>query len=530
MKSPSRSCSGKVSATTLLCALFLFCSNSFLGAQGTYVVSGTTVKVNPGTVVTETTNLLLENGSTLDNQGTFTLKGNLNNQNPTQSNLGTGTFQLTGASQQTISGQNLFTNLTVNNAAGIVIAGNTQVNGTLTLTSGLVTLGSNNLLLGPSATVAGSPSASAMVVATGTGEMRKEFAASQTFTFPVGDNTSTAEYSPVALAFGAGGTFNSGNYAGVNLVDDKYHDPNITGDYLTRYWNLSSTGISGFTCDATFSYIGGPSDVSGTEGNIYCVKIAPSPATTYSVANTVTHQLTASGLTAFSSFTGAHGVATTSLIAFLEGPYSGGAMTTTLNTSGKLPLGQPYSGAPWNYSGTESVGSIPAGVVDWILIDLRQAGTPANATSATSVAKRAAFIKSDGTIVDLDGTSGVRFYNATITSNLYPVIFHRNHLSIMANNAVTLTNGMFSYNFSTSQTQIYDGTGNGCKQLGSLWGMVAGNGDGTTLINNNDLFLWQSNFSLTNYNPSDHDLSGIVNNNDLFIWQYNFSAQSKVPN
>jgi hypothetical protein len=89
---------------------------------------------------------------------------------------------------------------------------------------------------------------------------------------------------------------------------------------------------------------------------------------------------------------------------------------------------------------------------------------------------------------------------------------------------------MFSYNFSTSQTQIYDGTGNGCKQLGSLWGMVAGNGDGTTLINNSDLFLWQSNFSLTNYNPSDHDLSGIVNNNDLFIWQYNFSAQSKVPN
>ena len=46
-------------------------------------------------------------------------------------------------------------------------------------------------------------------------------------------------------------------------------------------------------------------------------------------------------------------------------------MNTSLLTGGYIPTTQPYSGAPWSYSGTESVGSIPALVVDWILVELR---------------------------------------------------------------------------------------------------------------------------------------------------------------
>jgi len=93
---------------------------------------------------------------------------------------------------------------------------------------------------------------------------------------------------------------------------------------------------------------------------------------------------------------------------FLEGPYSSGTMLTNLNSSGYLPLTQPYSAAPWNYSGTESVAagffSTHPTIVDWVLLELRT-GTSA----ATTVAKRAAFIKSDGTIVDLNGLDPVTF-------------------------------------------------------------------------------------------------------------------------
>jgi hypothetical protein len=494
-------------------------------AQGTQVTTNTYLNVASGTTYVETHSLAPASGGSVNNSGTIILNGDLMNQNSSQSNLGPGTFQFTGTTLQTISGPNLMTNVLVNNSAGLSIAGNTEIDGVLTLTSGLVTLGSNNLLLGPSATISGTPSATNMIVATGSGQLQKNFTGAGSFTFPVGD--AGPHYSPVTLNF-ISATFGGGAYAGVNLVNAKYPDANITGDYLNRYWTVSATGITNYNCNAVFYYT--LSDVVGTEGNIYCLDIAPPPVITYSVANTGNHSLTATGLINFGSFTGGHGALQTAFTAFLQGPYNSGAMNTNLKTLGLIPLTQPYSGAPWNYSGTESVSSIPAGVVDWILIDLRQASTPAGATSGTSVAKRAAFLKSDGTIVDLDGVSSVRFYNTTLTSNLYPVLKHRNHLAIMSNNAVTRTSGIYSYDFTSAQTQIYDGSGNGCVQLGSKWGMVAGDGDASGIININDFNLWQSNFSQNNYNKSDHDLSGTVNINDFIIWQNSFAKQTKVPN
>ena len=59
-------------------------------------------------------------------------------------------------------------------------------------------------------------------------------------------------------------------------------------------------------------------------------------------------------------------------------------MRTTLNSGGIIPLSQPYIGAPYNYTGTESVATIPnANIVDWVLIEHRKpsTGLPADATS-----------------------------------------------------------------------------------------------------------------------------------------------------
>jgi hypothetical protein len=97
------------------------------------------------------------------------------------------------------------------------------VNGALTLINGTISLGAYNLLLGNSSLISGSPSASAMVVATGTGELRKGFFSGfrGSFLFPVGDVTRTTEYSPVTLSFNAG-TFGSGNLSGVKLSNSAY--------------------------------------------------------------------------------------------------------------------------------------------------------------------------------------------------------------------------------------------------------------------------------------------------------------------
>ena len=267
------------------------------------ITSGTTFKVLPGTTVVSSENLVIKSGATLSNAGTVTLKKGLTNENSTPNSLGSGTLECSGTTSQTIAGQNILGNLTLNNATGMTIGGNTVVNGVLGLISGKVTLGSNNMLLGPSASISGTPSASLMIIVTGSGELRKEFPEGFTgnFTFPVGDDDGSPGYSPVMLNF-TGGTFPTGNYAGVSLVNSKYPDPNITGNYLNRYWTLTQWGIAGFTCNATFQYLA--ADVTGNENAISCTKVNPVPWVTYDLANATFHQLTANGITTFSSFTG----------------------------------------------------------------------------------------------------------------------------------------------------------------------------------------------------------------------------------
>ncbi|MCD4698921.1 MAG: DNRLRE domain-containing protein, partial [Bacteroidales bacterium] len=81
---------------------------------------------------------------------------------------------------------------------------------------------------------------------------------------------------------------------------------------------------------------------------------------------------------------------------FLEGPYNGTEMNSNLTSI--LPLSQPYDTPPWNYSGTENVASIPGDVVDWILVEFRDAPNAASATLLTSIATQAAFVNNNGEV------------------------------------------------------------------------------------------------------------------------------------
>ena len=495
--------------------------------------SGGKIVIGAGAIITSNDDFTIQSGGSLDVQGTLILKKNLLNENSSADNLGTGLIEFAGSTTQVIQGQNIFQNIRINNTSGVTVSGDTRVNGVLKLKNGVVSPLANYLLLGPVAIDSGG-SATSMVEVTSSGQFRKEFPASPTFplsfTFPVGDTTATAEYSPVTLTF-ASGTFGTGNYAGASLANAKYTMDSINGSYLKRYWALSQSGISSFSCNATFQYL--PADVIGTESSIYCTKVNPSPWITYSAANTVTHQLAANGLTSFSTFTGTRGGFDVSLTAYLEGPYNAasGYMNTTLKTAGLIPLTQPYNASPWNYNGPETVASIPADVVDWVLIELRQADIPEHATSSTTIKKRVAFLKKDGTIVETDGSSPVRFYNAAITNNLFPVIRHRNHLAIMAANAVTSTGGIYTYNFSTSIGQAYEGA-NGYKQIGSSpekYGMVAADVDQDGNVFLSDYNIWAVDFGNTPvYYKSDIDMDGNVFLSDYNKWAVNFGMSHPV--
>ncbi|MFU8845117.1 MAG: hypothetical protein ACNA7V_15045, partial [Bacteroidales bacterium] len=94
---------------------------------------------------------------------------------------------------------------------------------------------------------------------------------------------------------------------------------------------------------------------------------------------------------------------------FLEGPFNGTDMNALLQVTDGFPLSQPYNTAPWNYSGTETVTSVPVDVVDWVLIEFRDAPSAAQATAATTFKRMGAFVKKNGSIVGLDGISMPEF-------------------------------------------------------------------------------------------------------------------------
>ncbi|MCX6243596.1 MAG: T9SS type A sorting domain-containing protein [Bacteroidetes bacterium] len=275
-----------------------------------------------------------------------------------------GTVALNGTALQSISGPGPITTgansiLEINNSNGITLNNLLTVNGSLKLTNGLFTLGSANLFLGTTGTTSGTPSATSMIVATGTGLLQKSFASGFTgsFLFPVGDNILSAEYSPLTLNF-ISGTFAAGNYAAVNLVNAKYPtDPNFVS-YLKRYWNISSSGITAFNYGATFQYT--VADVTGTESQISTVQVIPTPYITYDLANSALHQLTASGLTSFGTFTGSQmkpTVVTTAATAV-------GANTATLNGTIKANNLSTATGFEYGLTTTygNNVSALPATV------------------------------------------------------------------------------------------------------------------------------------------------------------------------
>jgi hypothetical protein len=246
-------------------------------------------------------NFLINAGVTYNSTmtGAMNLAGNLTNDGAALSVSQPLNFN--GTAPQTMSGSGAITlagAVTLNNAAGLSLGRDVAISGaTLTLTSGLLTLGTNTLTLGSTTAIAGTPTASNMIVADGTGSVCKIYGAAGSFTFPIGDNTAGADYSPAFINYTAG-TF-PGN-ACVRVTDASH--PNVPGsatNYITRYWTATGT-VTGPTYTATFTYT--PGDIVGTEASMSGKKWdGASPWTTLAVAGG--NQFTGTGLTSFSAFT-----------------------------------------------------------------------------------------------------------------------------------------------------------------------------------------------------------------------------------
>ena len=210
---------------------------------------------------------------------------------------------------------------------------------------------------------------------------------------------------------------------------------------------------------------------------------------------------------------------------FLEGPFASDTMNSYLGDNGLLPLSQPYTVAPWNYTGTENVAAIPANVVDWILVEIRDA-----ADSTAVIDTRAAFLKTDGSVTDLDGSSGIRFDLST--GSYYIALYHRNHLAVMTASSINVTESTAMYDFSTGQAQAFGfqpmaDVGN------STFAMRAGDGNadgGVDAIDRNLVWRPDNGSQWTYEKYSDFNLDGGIDAIDRNLyWRVNNGTASQVP-
>jgi hypothetical protein len=203
--------------------------------------------------------VIIESGATLTlNNGTLNIHGNYTNNGTL--NGGTGTVAFVGATgNQTItkSGGETFPFLIVNKASGnVVLANDVTVSAGLTLTNGLVEVGTNNLIMGGS-TLTGGSSASYVKTET-TGVLSRNVGGTAT-TFPIGNSS----YNPAMVS-------NTGiaDIFTLRVIDNVTADgtgigATITEAVVNRTWMVNETTTGGSNVTLRLYWNGAGEEVNG---------------------------------------------------------------------------------------------------------------------------------------------------------------------------------------------------------------------------------------------------------------------------
>ncbi len=230
------------------------------GTNATVTYSGTAQTVQGATYQ----NLFLSGSgiktiSGVNVNGTFSMRGTATASAAPTYGAGS-TLEYNGSATQT-SGPELtanLPNLSINNANGVTVTASPTVSNTLTLASGQLATGANQINLASTAVISGGSSASYV-----NGSVQKTFTVGNNpFTFPIGDNSS---YTPLALSnmsvstsgsLKANTTSGSHPQFGTSGIDSNRN--------VNRYWTLTQSGGTFGTYNATFNYPAADVDTNAT--------------------------------------------------------------------------------------------------------------------------------------------------------------------------------------------------------------------------------------------------------------------------
>ena len=517
----------------ILCMFLIF---PFLISAQSLVNNGAAIIVNNGSAIKLKGNFVNRQNGRIKNAGTINIDGDwIQNSTAAVFLPATGgQVKITGPGTHMIGGSYypVFPSLKIESDVYLDIP--TYIGNQLDIGLGTLCLANNDLVMFSGATILGG-NMSHYITTDGTGSLQMSIGSSPKI-FPVGTISS---YAPVTIENNS----TSDNFK-VNIIDDVLSNgvsgtsiPQIndcvkltwniqpetpgTADYnITTQWNAMNEG-SGF--NRSHSAIG-VFHTGNWNGN------PASAATGINPYTQTLNNITQAGSFAVGDTESPMAIILDILVdakAFLEGPFEGSQMNTLLNDNNQLPLNQPYNIPPWNYAGTESVAAIPNNqVVDWVLVEGRDALSAAAANASTAFARQAAFVLADGSIVGLDGSSPIQF-NYSLVNQLYVVIFHRNHLAIMSANALIDVGGIFSYDFTTAINKAYL---SGQKAINGKAEMYGGDVDASGIVNTADKAVWTGLAGTKAYLSSDMNMDLQIDNKDKNdIWSGNLNEQSKVP-
>jgi len=491
--------------------------------------NGATFTVQSGAYVMVTGDLKNTAG-TITNDGKIEVQGSFINSGTYTSTANDDSLIMTGTGPDTLTGgSSLIHNLTINDPTTSDferLGGTTTVTSKLDYLSGVL---STDPILNPSFTLS-SPIAAIYNFAAGKEIIGRVMRTGWT------NGTARTFNQPDMQVTTNGGTAPT-NFTVILNPQSGGGDPTQNEREVKRKFLFAQTGGSGFTADVRYPYVTGELNTN-VEANIVPWKLVSSEwnaRLTPITRDLVNHYVTATGIAATDltlEWKLADPKYTFNVVANLRGPWNGTTMNTSLNSGGIIPLSQPYNIAPFNYAGTESVMAIPnATIVDWVLVEHRKpaSGLPADASTATITGRKVGFLLSNGTVVDLNGTTALSF-NITKQGTSFIVIRHRNHLGVLSNPVPSNAAGTFANDYSLLANS-YKSSGAASDPVvllsaGVQYGLWPGAANKSGVINATDVSAVKLAIasSSTGYLLTDVNLSNSINATDVSLTKNTISS------
>jgi hypothetical protein len=224
-------------------------------------------------------------------------------------------------------------------------------------------------------------------------------------------------------------------------------------------------------------------------------------------------------------------------------------MTTLMAAGNYIPLLEPYKGLGYTrvFFEDETVSALSVfttnNITDWILVELRDKHNP-------SIVKynRAALLRNDGQIMDIDGTTNLTF-TGIVDDTYFVSIKHRNHIGLMTKDPVDIT---ILLDFTAAATQVY-GVENRLTDAGVSYlraGKIydggpiqyygdngyaqnsynyTGAGSLNTAVNGYSVFDLNLN-GIVKLNLSSNDNSAFSNSNSDLVYLYSNVFVEQIPN